>query len=156
MVDEEVPTSASGSDGSDASTRLLSSAAAAAVSGPQQQHHHHYDLVAVIPLIRKEGLVALCGRAYDFPALAALASEAAHSEQHLSLLATGCLLVQAVAVVRHWHMKAGPENHPRDHPREVKEYGQWLQISRGDRRTDGALDYHKQLTAWPLCLPTAP
>jgi len=120
--------SASGSsDGGDDGNLFLSSAAAASETGrPQQQQQQHYGLLAVIPVIQREGLAALCRRAYDLPTLAALASEAARSEQ---LLATGCLLVQAVAVVRHWHLQAAPGQHPRKHHKAVKEYGQWTKIT---------------------------
>ena len=80
-------------------------------------------ILALIPVIRQEGLVAICRRAYDLPALAALALEAAGSEQ---ILATSCLLVQAVALVRHWHLQAASGQHP-CHPRNrkmVQDYGQ--------------------------------
>jgi hypothetical protein len=117
---EEAPSSASdNSNGCPASSLLLSSSAAAAATGrPQQQHY--YGLLSVIPVIQREGLAALCRRAYDLPTLAALASEAARSER----LATGLLLVQAVAVVRHWHLQAAPGQHPCKHHEAVKEYGQ--------------------------------
>lgn len=80
----------------------------------------YQGMSALIPVIRQEGLVALCRRAYDLPTLAAFALEAFSSEQ---LLATGCLLVQSVAIVRHWHLLT-PGQHPRNHRKILQEYGQ--------------------------------
>jgi hypothetical protein len=68
----------------------------------QQQHSNHSgDIRSVLPLVQQHGLASLCTSAFDSRALAMLAVQTARSEQ---LLQTGCFLLQAVAVVRHWHL----------------------------------------------------
>jgi hypothetical protein len=68
----------------------------------QQQHSSHSgDIRSVLPLVQQHGLASLCTSAFDSCTLAMLAVQTARSEQ---LLQTGCFLLQAVAVVRHWHL----------------------------------------------------
>ena len=86
-----------------ASTATAGSSSSSQQQQQQQQQHssNSGDIRSVLPLVQQHGLASLCTSAFDSCALAMLAVQTARSEQ---LLQTGCFLLQAVAVVRHWHL----------------------------------------------------
>ena len=78
------------------------------------------SLLSLLPALQCEGLGTLCREEYQPAALTALAHEVAATEQNLS---TGCFLVQAVALVRSWHLEHARLGHPLQQRKLVVAYG---------------------------------